>query len=285
VTKPFGIKSHPELIARSFDKLERSKILRISHLEGTNQFVLRIEMQNKGVVELQAAALELLSGQLPEFKEHRAEKAVGVGRGRGERLVSRDTVLFAKGKANWTIPELEAAGMPMYYSKEWLENEITRLGSLAAIGRAHGYKITTLERWRMQHGITMLRRAANSVSREEFHAAWQIEKNHRNLREFAAAWGVSLGWASEALRRVEMGEEQFKKVRDETRKKQKQAERDILRLWDAMAAPKKVSAIIDLVKDVDRKTVYAVLKRERGFSVKPRRRRLTRAKSLVKSKA
>jgi transcriptional regulator of acetoin/glycerol metabolism len=47
----------------------------------------------------------------------------------------------------WTLEEVEAAGLPLYWSRAWVEEVLPRLRSFRAIAREYGYNEAALGRY------------------------------------------------------------------------------------------------------------------------------------------
>lgn len=206
------IEAQAELAARSLDKLQGLEVTRATYLGG-NRAMLTLRTAGKRKFTLTVAVIEHFAGMLPEFIDERAERQGGVGPGRAERIVSASVARQYHDRLHWPVADLVAEGKPLFWNREWLETELERLGSLTAVGKANGYKASTLQNWAVEYGLVRRPRKPEAVAAlVEFWRA-RDPSNPPTIKALAERFGVSVGWAEEAVKRADLGVEGYRAER------------------------------------------------------------------------
>lgn len=95
------------------------------------------------------------------------------------------TLTLYRSRAQWSIAELEEAGLPLYWSRTWLVRQLTDHKSYAAIAAVSGYAPEVLSRWKVRHKIT------GSPREDAIRKAW-ASGIFATRGELAAAYDLSL---------------------------------------------------------------------------------------------
>lgn len=147
--------SHPEDLAVSLHHAAGAKLAGAFHVNGRT-VVLSLEWQGHEV-KFQADISDVWAAPIPEFPV------------RGRALQPAQAARVA-GRRDWTYEELEAAGLPLYWSKEWFDSALERLGTMDRIAKEYGYK--PLAVWSYAKRVYGYRRDKRQVlAREKYEKA------------------------------------------------------------------------------------------------------------------
>lgn len=129
-------------------------------------------------------------GELVDRAGTRTEVVVTLRRlGNGDRA----TMTLYRSREQWGIAELEAEGLPLYWSRTWLVRQLTDYKSFTAIEAVSGYPARTLKAWKVRHKIH------GSPREDAIRKAWASEA-FSTRAALAAAYDISLPVLRKILR-------------------------------------------------------------------------------------
>ena len=168
---------NPLAIAVALARTARITVIE-PQLDGSSTIKLEID----GVaVAISASDLRIVSGSraLDEFVRDR----------RAASPLSHTNRLKSRFGPDTPIDELRAHQLPLYWNREWLENEIREHGSLAAAARANGYRVGVVASYAARHHRSVTN-PNHPSPRAAAIALWRSEAV--SPRRLALEFGVSI---------------------------------------------------------------------------------------------
>ena len=185
------------MIAESLDALHGVKVLRMTHLKGTNRMVLTLRLLDKTQLVISVGIVELLGGMLPDSKLERAKQIRRSGVSAAKRVTARNPAYQYADRERWDAEFLMDHGLPLYWSREWLLSQLEQWGTLVEVARVNGEKERTITAWRAKHQIPMIKGKKTQVREallREYEAS--VARGARlSVSKLAERFDVSIGTA------------------------------------------------------------------------------------------
>lgn len=255
-TERYSFGSHEEVVAASLQGVMGK--FKATWLGGRHVILLLTNAAGEKI-QLTVSVMEHVAGRTWDLPDDKASKDVGVGRGKGRRVVTGDAAWELGQKDDWREDELRAAGLPLYASREWFQRELGECGSIAEMGRRFGYKTSTLENWASRHEISLKPR--KTTVRERVLAEYEESDPKPSFSALAESHGVSVQSVSRWVKEEYGNPEEIARAKEERRMETERKKAHCLELWD-----KGVHNLNDLrqMTGLNWETINRHLERHRG---------------------
>lgn len=176
------------------DYLAGARVVAIRPLRGS-LFVIEAHRGSQRLI-VTANAAEILSPEaLAQPTARRARPGGGYTIGRVNQTRGGQSVF--QQRSHWPLDVLRREGLPLYWNRQWLEDELERLGSIEAVAAAHGYSPKTVNGFAVrQFGMSRRPRLDPAIKAQ----ARELRAAGMSLEQIAQQLGISKASAMRASR-------------------------------------------------------------------------------------